>query len=104
MTRIRHGAAVPYELLGELCRQDDPVIRLWARYAIAVESRPDPQTVVEIEKVAQAEGPNRELAQLLLSAVSADEARRLAILDQATLWLRNHHRVPVVSGLVKPVQ
>jgi hypothetical protein len=85
------GHDVSRELLGELCRQDDPVIRLWALYAIAVESRPDPQTVVEIEKVAQAEGPNRELAQLLLSAVRSDEAGRLAILDQATLWLRSHH-------------
>jgi hypothetical protein len=86
------GHDVSREMLGELCRQDDPVIRLWALYALAVESRPDPQTVVEIERVAQTEGPNRELAQLLLSAVRADEAGRLAILDQATVWLRSHHR------------
>jgi hypothetical protein len=85
------GHDVSRELLGELCRQNDPVIRLWALYALAVESRPDPQTVVEIEQVARAEGPNRELAQLLLSAVRADEAGRLAFLDQATVWVRTHH-------------
>jgi hypothetical protein len=85
------GHDVSREVLGDLCRQDDPVIRLWALYALAVESRPDPQTVVEIEKAAQAEGPNRELAQLLLSAIHSHEQKRIEILDQATLWLRTHH-------------
>jgi hypothetical protein len=88
------GHAISRELLGELCRKNDPndpIIRLWALYALAVENKPDPQTMIEIERVAGTEGPNRELAQLLLSAVHSDESKRVEILDQATLWLRTHH-------------
>jgi hypothetical protein len=85
------GHALSREMLGELCRQGDPIIRLWALYALAVQERPDPQTVVEIERVAQADGPCRELAQLFLSAIHADQPRRLAILHEATLWNRSHH-------------
>jgi hypothetical protein len=85
------GHTISREMLGELCRQNDPVIRLWALYALAVLNRPDPQTVVEIERVAQAEGPNRELAQLFLTAIHTDEPHRLETLDNATRWIRSHH-------------
>ena len=46
------GHAISRERLGELCRLNDPVLRLWALYTLAVQPRPDPQTVVEIERVA----------------------------------------------------
>jgi hypothetical protein len=85
------GHTISREMLSELCRQNDPIIRLWALYALAVQNRPDPQTVVEIEKVAQAEGPNRELAQLFLSAIHSDEPHRPELIDKATVWVRAHH-------------
>ena len=85
------GHAISRERLGELCRLDDPILRLWALYALAVQSRPDPQTVVELEQVAQSTKPERELAELFLDAVHADEPHRFPILDKATLWTREHH-------------
>jgi hypothetical protein len=85
------GHTISREKLGELCRRDDPIVRLWALYALAVQNQSDPQTVVEIEHVAQADGPNRELAQTLLSAIHSEEAQRFALLDQATAWNRTHH-------------
>jgi hypothetical protein len=88
------GHSLSRERLGELCRQsdrDDQAVRLWALYALAVQTRPDPQTVVEITRVAESPGPDRELAQLLRDAVDSDETRRVALLDRATVWNREHH-------------
>jgi hypothetical protein len=85
------GHAISRERLGEICRRDDPILRLWALYALAVQPRPDPQTAVEIDRATRASGPERELAERLLAAVRAGEAERVAILDQATLWNRAHH-------------
>ncbi len=85
------GHAISRERLGELCRLADPVLRLWALYALAVQTRPDPQTVVEIEHVARSSAPEHELADSFLAAVRTDEAHRLEILDRATLWNREHH-------------
>jgi len=85
------GHAISRERLGELCRLDDAILRVWALYALAVQTRPDPQTAVEIERVAKSSAPEHELAELLLAAIRTDEARRLEILDRATLWNREHH-------------
>ncbi len=85
------GHAISRERLGELCRLDDPVLRLWALYTLAVQSRPDPQTVVEIEGVARTSTPEHELAELFLDAFHSDEPHRLQILDRATSWNRDHH-------------
>jgi hypothetical protein len=85
------GHAISRERLGELCRLDDPVLRLWALYALAVQPRPDPQTVVEIEQVARTSKPEHELADLFLEAIHADETLRPPILDRATAWTRDHH-------------
>ena len=60
------GHAISRERLGELCRLHDPVLRLWALYTLAVQPRPDPQTVVEIEQVARSPQPEHELAELFL--------------------------------------
>jgi hypothetical protein len=89
------GHAISRERLGELCRQNDPILRLWALYSLAVQTRPDPQTVVELEKVAQSPVPERDLAELFLRAVRSDERGRVEILDQATRWTREHHRETV---------
>jgi hypothetical protein len=85
------GHAISRERLGEICRQSDPILRLWALYTLAVQSRPDPQTVVEIRRIAQATGPQREFAAILLSAVDSAESQRKEILDRASLWIRDHH-------------
>jgi hypothetical protein len=85
------GHAISRERLAELCRFDDPVLRLWALYALAVQPRPDPQTVVEIEAVSRTPKPEHELAELFLEAVRADESHRLQILDRATTWNKGHH-------------
>ncbi len=85
------GHAISRERLAELCRLDDPVLRLWALYALAVLPRPDPQTTAELEKVAQSAESNHELAELLLAAIPRNEAERLEVLQRATLWNREHH-------------
>lgn len=85
------GHAISRERLMELCRLDDPVLRLWALYALAVQPRPDDQTKVELEQVAKSPTPERELADLFLAAIGSDEPHRLETLDRATLWNREHH-------------
>ena len=85
------GHTISRETLAELCRKDDPIIRLWALYALAVQNKPDPQTVVMIEKESEEGGPLKELADLFLSALRAEESRRPGILDRATEWNRGHH-------------
>ncbi len=85
------GHAISRERLAELCRLDDPVLRLWALYALAVLPRPDSQTSVEIEKVAKSPASAHELAESFLAAIPVDEPRRLEALDRATAWNRQHH-------------
>jgi hypothetical protein len=86
-----YGHSLSRERLGELCRLHDPALRLWALYALAIQTRPDPQTVVEIERVAQGEGTERKLAELFLAAVRSERTRQLELLEQATAWNRQHH-------------
>jgi hypothetical protein len=85
------GHAISRERLGDLCRLRDPILRLWALYALAVLPSPDPQTKVEIEQVAKSPAPERELASIFLAAISSDEPHRLEALNGATLWTREHH-------------
>jgi hypothetical protein len=95
--RLAYGAArgydIPREALDELRRHPDPMIGLWAVYALAVlpPTGPDPAMTAELEKAAQAAGPNRELAAVLLGALHAPPGDRERRLDEATLWLRHHH-------------
>jgi hypothetical protein len=83
--------ALSRDRLGELCRLNDSILRLWALYALAVQPRPDPQTIVEIEEVGRSPGPEHELAELFLRAIHSDRAGRLRTLDEATRWNRDHH-------------
>jgi hypothetical protein len=85
------GHALSRERLGDLCRGDDPILRLWALYALAVQARPDPQTLVEIERVASTDRPEHELASMLLEAIRGDEGTRLEILERATRWNHEYH-------------
>jgi hypothetical protein len=86
------GHTISRERLGELCRLGDPVIRLWALFALAVQPRPDPQTMVEIEQVSHdAAAPEHELAGMLLEAIRGRQGDRLTILARAADWNREHH-------------
>ncbi len=92
------GHTLSRERLAELCRLDDPQLRLWALYALAMQSRPDPAPKAKILRLADEPGPDRELAQLFEKALSAPDAPgRALILDEATAWTRARH--PAVRPL-----
>jgi hypothetical protein len=95
--RLAYGAGrgydVPPDPLDELKRRPDPMIGLWATYALAVlpRSGPDPTMTAELEKAAKAPDASGELAALLLAALRAPEGEREDRLDDASTWLRRHH-------------
>jgi hypothetical protein len=95
--RLAYGAVRGYDIppdpLDELKRRSDPMIDLWATYALAVlpRSGPDPARTAELEKAAKAPDATGELAGLLLAALRAPEGEREGRLDEATTWLRRHH-------------
>jgi hypothetical protein len=95
--RLAYGAGrgyeIPREALDELKRRSDPMIGLWARYALDV--RPsgvtDPAAAAEMEATARTAGPSGELAVRLLEAMRATGDERERRLDEATVWVRRHH-------------
>jgi hypothetical protein len=86
-----HGRPVPRESLLELSRHPDPAIALWAQFALAASRDGDPEAGASLEAAAAREGPDRELARLLLDALQDRSEARYATLDRATVWLRTHH-------------
>jgi hypothetical protein len=94
--RLAYGAGrgydIPREPLDELKKHSDPMIGLWATYALALLARsgPDPAMVAELEEAAQSTGVRGELASRLLGAIRAERERE-SRLDEATIWLRRHH-------------
>jgi hypothetical protein len=102
--RLAYGAgrgyAIPREALEELRRHSDPMIRLWATYALAVLPRrggPDLAMAAELERSRRDEGPTGELATRLLGALRATGDERERLLDETTGWLRRHH--PQAAGI-----
>ena len=84
------GEAITQDPLRELAEHDDPIIRLWALYTLAESSRYNTDARRSLE--AARSGPDGELAALLLDAHDAqDDAHRVAALDAATRWVRDHH-------------
>ena len=79
----------PRAELAELSRHSDPVLGLWADFARAASG--DPEAKDSLRLASEKEGPNRELAQDLLSALFGEGGARLRKLDAATLWVRRHH-------------
>jgi hypothetical protein len=89
------GLAIPPAVVSELADDPDPILRLWVAFALraltqdaTATSKPgdDP-----IERTARANAPDAELAALLLAALKERGSGRDALLDKATLWLRDHH-------------
>jgi hypothetical protein len=95
--RLAYGAArgydIPREALEELKRHPDPMIGLWATYALAAGSgtASDPARAAELEKSTATPGPIGELAAQLLGALRITPEERERRLDEATIWLRRHH-------------
>jgi hypothetical protein len=85
------GYAIPREVLVELAGHHDPVIGLWASYALAARPVDHSNQRAVLEKTALAKDANGELAAQLLRALDADEPERSALLDRTTIWLRHHH-------------
>ncbi len=97
--RLAYGAGrgydIPREALDELGRHSDPMIGLWATYALALrpQGEADREAAAALERSAAASpGANGELAGQLLEALrSSDEADRERRLDGISEWLRRHH-------------
>jgi hypothetical protein len=86
------GDPLPREPVQELVQNPDPALSLWAAFAaLAHAPDPDPATLARIENVVRADGPNRELARLLLGALQSPAKQQQGLLDEATQWLRTHH-------------
>jgi len=83
---------VPREPLRELAGSPDRQTALWAAYALAEGEEGDPAFRDVLRRAAAEDGPDRPLAQLLSNALESDRVNdRLKFLDEATLWLRDHH-------------
>jgi hypothetical protein len=96
--RLAYGAArgyaVPAEPLTELARHSDSMIAAWAKYALAVLPGSDSSAdaALELEQSARQPGEAGALAAMLLAARTAPADERERHLDEATAWLRSHHR------------
>jgi len=95
--RLAYGASrgydIPLDALDELKRHSDPMIGLWAVYALAAlpQAGPDTAPVAELERAAETADLNGALAALLLDALRAPRQERERHLDEITIWMRGHH-------------
>jgi hypothetical protein len=85
------GYAIPHQALIELAGHPDPMLGLWATYALAVRPGYGSNGRTVLEKTALSQDSSGELAAQLLRALDAPEPERSAILDRATVWMRSHH-------------
>jgi hypothetical protein len=83
--------ALPHQVLEPLRANSDPMIGLWATYALAASAAGDGAAAEALAHAAGRLSPHRELAALLLAALQASGPRRVEFLDRATLWLRANH-------------
>jgi hypothetical protein len=93
--RLAYGAtrgyAIPEVALDELAKHSDPMIGLWADYALAIAPGSNPAAAAKLENAARVHDASGELAAMLLAAKAAPPDNREHLLDLATLWLRHHH-------------
>ncbi|MEW4570139.1 hypothetical protein AB1L88_19920 [Tautonia sp. JC769] len=92
------GEAIEPVPLRELSTHEDPMIRVWALYTLAESSRYNQIEDRQLREIARGEAPEAGLAALLVKALNAGaDAGRIARLDEATRWVREHH--PGASGV-----
>jgi hypothetical protein len=84
------GIELPHKPLEQLSQRSDRTIVLWACYTRAA-SWNDAGAEQVLKQEAGGDGPNRELAELLLAALRSRDSARFTHLDRATRWLRSHH-------------
>jgi hypothetical protein len=93
--RLAYGATrgytIPEKALDELAKSSDPMIRLWAKYSLAVMPGSKTDAAAKLEEAARANDENGKLAAMLLAARNAPPDERERLLDEATSWLRHHH-------------
>lgn len=86
------GAAIEQEPLVELAEHPDPAVALWARYTLAESNRYNTSHDKALRSEAGGDGPDAGLSSILVRALDADsDADRVARLDEATRWVREHH-------------
>jgi hypothetical protein len=85
------GYAIPREALAELAGHADPMIGLWANFALTLLPEGDPKAASALEQAAVEPGPTAELAALLRAASALPLSEREARLNDASAWLRRHH-------------
>jgi len=93
--RLAYGAvrgyAIPGEALDELAHHADPLIGLWASFALAAPPGTETSRRGGLERAAGLPDQQGELASMLVAALAAPAGERERRLDEATVWLRNHH-------------
>jgi hypothetical protein len=89
--RAAGGGTIAPGPLDELRGHPDPIIGLWSAFAQAASRDEGDPARQDLGRAAEAEGPDRELAGILLEALEAQGTRRIPLLDRATLWVRRHH-------------
>ena len=84
--------SLPHDTLEVLAENPDRATALLATFALAGGTEGDPAAREAVRKLAAADGPDRDLARFLATALDAPKiGDRLDALDAATIWLRTHH-------------
>jgi hypothetical protein len=93
--RLAYGAgrgyAIPESALDELAQHTDPMTRLWANYSLAVMPGLNTDARTKLAEAARAPDDNGKLATMLLAARDGPSSEREQRLDEATIWMRDHH-------------
>ncbi len=93
--RLAYGASRGYGIaqvaLDDLSKHSDPMIRLWALYSEAVLPGSKSDAFAKLQEAAGKDDENGQLAAMLVAAKNAPPEEREGRLDEATLWLRQHH-------------
>ena len=92
--RAALGGRIPLSALVELDGRSDPVLSLWAAYAISAAGGKTGQDArARLGEAAGRGDANQVLAAKLLEALDAARpSDRLLALDAATAWVRRHHQ------------
>lgn len=86
------GRPINRDALTRLSHNSDQATALWACYALSAKPPADPPSEAALRQAALTDNPDKPLAAYLIKALDAtNREKRLEALDDATLWLRDHH-------------